>query len=161
MVKLSVFRWLINCFICNYINTKGLSMDDRAKVAVLASGRGTNFQSLAQNCEKEDYPASIELLVTDNPDAGALDIAEEMGIESVVIDCGRRKGSMTEEASEEIARMFERRGVDLVCLAGFMRIVKGKLLQDYPLFRLYGSFCGQWCGYRSHNNSEGCASSGG
>ncbi len=106
-------------------------MSKTIRVAVLASGRGTNFKSLAKNCAREDYPASIELLVTDNPEAGALEIAEEMGIDSMVVDCGPKRGSMTGESSENIARTLGERGVDLVCLAGFMRIVKGKLLRDY------------------------------
>lgn len=100
-------------------------------VAVLASGRGSNFQSLARACASDSYPARIVLLVTDNPDAGALRIAREHGIESAVVDCGPRTGSMTPESSEMIHDLCTERGVGLVCLAGFMRIVKGRLLDAY------------------------------
>lgn len=106
-------------------------MKDKLKVGVLASGRGSNFEALAKACQAEDYPATIVILIVDNPDAGALKIAERMGIESVVVDCGPKRGSMTPASSEEMTRLCKERGVGLVCLAGFMRIVKGKLLEEY------------------------------
>ncbi|MFO7915794.1 MAG: phosphoribosylglycinamide formyltransferase [Candidatus Krumholzibacteriales bacterium] len=108
-------------------------MPENLKVGVMASGRGSNFRSLAVSCAGEDYPADISLLVTDNPGAGALQIAEDMKIESAVVDCGSRKGSMTPHSSERICSLFEERGVGLVCLAGFMRIVKGRLMEQYSL----------------------------
>lgn len=108
-------------------------MSHNLKVGVMASGRGSNFKSLALSCAKEEYPAEIALLVTDNPDAGALQIAEDLGIEKAVVDCGSRRGSMTPQSSEKICSLFLERGVGLVCLAGFMRIVKGRLLNEYSL----------------------------
>lgn len=106
-------------------------MGKKLNVAVLASGRGSNFEALARACKEEDYPARIVLLVSDNATAGALNIAEKFGIESKVIDCGPKKGSMTEEASALLARLCRQKSVDLVCLAGFMRIVKGELMREY------------------------------
>jgi phosphoribosylglycinamide formyltransferase-1 len=106
-------------------------MNDKLKVGVLASGRGSNFKALAEACRDEDYPAVIDLLIVDNPGAGALKIAADLGVESVCVDCGPRKGSMTLESSEEMYRILESRGVGLVCLAGFMRIVKGRVLEEY------------------------------
>ena len=106
-------------------------MKDKLKVGVLASGRGSNFEALAKACQAGDYPATIVILIVDNPDAGALKIAERMGIESVIVDCGPKRGSMTPASSEEMTRLCKERGVGLVCLAGFMRIVKGELLEEY------------------------------
>ena len=106
-------------------------MKRRINVAVLASGRGSNFEALAEACREEGFPAAVVLLIVDNPEAGALRIAERFDIESVVIDCGPRKGSMTEESSERMFALCEQLGIDLVCLAGFMRIVKGALLDRY------------------------------
>jgi len=108
-------------------------MSHNLKVGVMASGRGSNFRSLALSCAKKEYPAETALLVTDNPNAGALQIAEDLGIEKVVVDCGSSRGSMTPQSSEKICSLFMERGVGLVCLAGFMRIVKGKLLNEYSL----------------------------
>ena len=106
-------------------------MKEKMKIAVIASGRGSNFQALAAACGNEAYPAGIALLISDNPDAGALEFARDNGIESAVIDCGPKRGSMSHESSEEMYRLCDARGVELVCLAGFMRIVKGKLLDEY------------------------------
>jgi len=108
-------------------------MHGNLKIGIMASGRGSNFRSLAEHCRKEDYPADIVILVTDNPDAGALEIAGDMSIRSIVVDCGKRRGSMTPESSREIYRLFRESGVELVCLAGFMRIVKGRLMEEYSL----------------------------
>lgn len=106
-------------------------MKDKMKIAVIASGRGSNFQALAEASMEEDYPAEIALLISDNPYAGALKFARENGIENAVIDCGPRRGSMSKESSAEMHRLCAERSVSLVCLAGFMRIIKGKLLDEY------------------------------
>ncbi len=106
-------------------------MKERMKIAVLASGRGSNFMALAGACREEGYPAEIALLISDNTEAGALVFARETGIESVVIDCGPKRGSMSLESSEEMYRLCRKRRIELVCLAGFMRIVKGRLLEEY------------------------------
>ncbi len=106
-------------------------MKRRTNIAVMASGRGSNFQALAEACRDETFPAVLRVLIVDNPDAGALRIAERMGIESVIVDCGPRKGNMNPESSEEIYNICKGRNIELICLAGFMRIVKGRLLEEY------------------------------
>jgi phosphoribosylglycinamide formyltransferase-1 len=106
-------------------------MKEKTKIAVLASGRGSNFQALDRACREDGFPAEISLLLSDNPDAGAVGYAVAEGIESAVIDCGPKRGSMSRESSEEMYRLCEAGGIGLVCLAGFMRIVKGKLLDEY------------------------------
>lgn len=104
---------------------------DKLRVAVLASGRGSNFKALAEAALEEDYPAEIALLVVDNPEAGAIATAENMKIEHVTVDCGTRKGSMTPESSERIFDLCSERNIGLICLAGFMRIVKGRIMDEY------------------------------
>ena len=106
-------------------------MKKKMKIAILASGRGSNFRALAEASREEGYPAEISLLISDNPEAGAIEFAQENGIESVLIDCGPRRGSMSLESSEEMYRLCHERGIELLCLAGFMRIVKGRLLDEY------------------------------
>jgi len=106
-------------------------MSDTVRIAVLASGRGSNFEALARACLDEKFPAVMRLLITDNPEAGAVAIARSMGIEQAVVDCGPKRGSMTPESSERMAQLCAARRIDLVCLAGFMRIVKGALMTAY------------------------------
>lgn len=106
-------------------------MSGKHTVAVLASGRGSNFEALAAACRDTSYPARIALLITDNPAAGALAIAKSFGVETAIVDCGPKRGSMSPESSAEMARLCRERSVELVCLAGFMRIVKGELMREY------------------------------
>ncbi len=106
-------------------------MKERAGVAVLASGRGSNFEALARACIDREYPAVIKVLIVDSREAGAIAVADSFGIECAVVDCGAKKGSMTPESSEMMATICAERGVGLVCLAGFMRIVKGALMAEY------------------------------
>ena len=106
-------------------------MTEKLKIAVLASGRGSNFKALAEACSVKGFPAEIALLLVDNPDAGALRTAESLGIEAVIVDCGPKRGSMTRESSERMTALCREHSVGLVCLAGFMRIVKGSLLDEY------------------------------
>jgi len=103
----------------------------KINIAVLVSGRGSNFEALALAALEDDYPARIALLVSDNPGAGALRTAERMKIESKIVDCGGSRGGMTSESSREIRDLCVERRVKLVCLAGFMRIVKGPLMDEY------------------------------
>jgi phosphoribosylglycinamide formyltransferase 1 len=106
-------------------------MKERKRIAVLASGRGSNFEALVRACRDDDYPARIAVLIVDRETAGAISIADAFGIERVVVDCGEKKGSMTPESSDRMASICAERSVDLVCLAGFMRIVKGALMTRY------------------------------
>lgn len=106
-------------------------MKEKTGVAVLASGRGSNFEALARACLDGDYPAVIRVLLVDSPEAGVIAIADSLGIEWIAVDCGAKKGSMTPESSETMANICARRHVGLVCLAGFMRIVKGALMSAY------------------------------
>jgi phosphoribosylglycinamide formyltransferase-1 len=106
-------------------------MRKKLGIAVLASGRGSNFEALARACLEEGYPGAIRVLITDNADAGAIAIAHAFGIKHAVVDCGPKRGSMSPESSEEMARICAAHRVDVVCLAGFMRIVKGALMAEY------------------------------
>ncbi|MDZ7859983.1 MAG: phosphoribosylglycinamide formyltransferase [Candidatus Krumholzibacteriota bacterium] len=106
-------------------------MNSQINVAVMASGRGTNFKALAENCAEDDFPAVLKHLIVDNPKAGALNIAKEMNIESTVVDCGPIRGAMSSESSRLISDIFQELEIGLICLAGFMRILKGDLLDEY------------------------------
>jgi phosphoribosylglycinamide formyltransferase-1 len=105
-------------------------MNKTLKIGVLASGRGSNFQAIVDAIETGYIQARIHLLITDNPEAFSLERAEKHGIESLVMrpkDYGTRDEYFTAIASE-----LKGRGVGLVVLAGFMRIVGKPLLTAYP-----------------------------
>ena len=89
------------------------------RIAVLGSGTGSNFQALL---EAEDLGGEIVLVISDQEGAGILDKAEKAGIPHCVVKGGK-------ELCERILKKLD--GIDLVCLAGFMRIVKEPLLSAY------------------------------
>jgi phosphoribosylglycinamide formyltransferase-1 len=103
----------------------------RCRVAVLASGTGTNFKAIAATCRNEDFPAGVACLITDNPEAGAIAIAREHRIPHHIIEAGKKRGHLTEGAEEKIVEICRQYEVDLVALAGFMRILRGMLLDAY------------------------------
>jgi phosphoribosylglycinamide formyltransferase 1 len=99
-------------------------------LGVLASGRGSNFQSIIDEIESGGLKAVIKLLITDKADAFALDRAKKHNIEFIFLD---PKNFVSKDAYfEGIAEEFIKRGVELVVLAGFMRIVRKPLLDAFP-----------------------------
>lgn len=104
---------------------------ERCKVVVLASGRGSNFKAIAQRCLDADYPAEIACLITDNPSAAAVTIAGQFGIPVHHVRAGAKKGRLAEGEEERIVSICEEAGAGLVFLAGFMRILRGPLLERY------------------------------
>jgi phosphoribosylglycinamide formyltransferase-1 len=100
-------------------------------VGVFASGTGSNFRAIAEACRDDDYPAQVVCLISDNPDAPALDSAETLGIPSYVVPVTEKRGRLPREAEEEMADLCVGHNVDLIVLAGFMRILKAALLDIY------------------------------
>lgn len=101
----------------------------KLKVAVFASGNGSNFQALADGARDGRIDADIRLLVCDKPSAPVIKRAEAAGIETYVI---RPREYPSREAYErEILIELKRRGVELVVLAGYMRIVTPVLVDAY------------------------------
>jgi phosphoribosylglycinamide formyltransferase-1 len=110
------------------------------RVAVLVSGRGTNMHALLKAQQGGKLPnASIVLVLTNNPEARALDIAKEFGVETVVLDSKPYKGRR-EDYDREVVKILRDKKIDIVCLAGFMRILspvligafKNKILNIHP-----------------------------
>ncbi len=100
------------------------------KIAVLASGRGSNFQALIDAIESRKIIAEIKLLIVDNPSAYAIQRAHNYSIEYLYIDPS--KYPTKDEYYSEVANQLRMREVELVVLAGFMRVVKKPLLDAYP-----------------------------
>ena len=100
------------------------------KIGVLASGRGSNFQAIIDSIETGYIQARINLLITDNPKAFSIERAAKHGIESLVML--PKKYASRDEYFTAVASELKSRGVGLVVLAGFMRIVGRPLLEAYP-----------------------------
>jgi phosphoribosylglycinamide formyltransferase-1 len=100
------------------------------KLGVLASGRGSNFQSIIDEIEAGSLNASISLLITDNPDAYAIERAKKQSIKHLYLNPHDFKSK--NDFYTRIAKELVKRDVDLVILAGFMRIVGKPLIEAFP-----------------------------
>lgn len=98
-------------------------------IAVFASGAGTNFEAIAQACISGQLDATVALLVCDKPAAEAVARAERLGIECFAFN--PKDYATKSEYEQQIVALLDSRGVELVCLAGYMRIVGEKLLSAY------------------------------
>lgn len=103
----------------------------KLRLGVLASGSGSNLQAIIDSIEAGTLPAEIAIVVSDKSEAYALKRADKHRIETAVIDT-RGFGSM-EEFDAELVRLLKRHKIDLVVLAGFMRIVTRVLINAFPM----------------------------
>ena len=99
-------------------------------LGILLSGRGSNFEAIAKNVAAGKIPnARIAVVISNKPDAEGLEIAKRMGLEALVIPS---KGKPREEHDREVVAALEQRRVDLVCLAGYMRLLSPWFVRQYP-----------------------------
>lgn len=97
---------------------------------MLASGRGSNFQSIIDAINNKNLKAQILLLITDNPSAYAIERAKKHDIEHLVLR--PKEYSSRDDFYRKIAEELQKRDVGLVVLAGFMKIVGKPLIDTYP-----------------------------
>ena len=105
-------------------------MADLLKLGVLISGNGSNLQSIIDHIEKGSLKAIIKIVISNNPEAYGITRAKKHGIPVVVLKNGDFKNK--EEFDLELIRILKNNGVDLVILAGFMRIITPALLKAFP-----------------------------
>jgi phosphoribosylglycinamide formyltransferase-1 len=90
------------------------------RLGILLSGRGSNFEAIAENIECAALAAEIAVVISNRPEARGIEAARERNLPAVVL---ASKGVEREEYDRRLARELQERGVDLVCLAGFMRLL--------------------------------------
>jgi phosphoribosylglycinamide formyltransferase 1 len=100
------------------------------RLAVLLSGRGSNFVAIAGAVERGEIPdCRITAVVSDEPTAPGLLRARERGLPAFAVD--RRAYTSRRAHEEEVRRILERQGADLVCLAGYMRLLSPEFVSAY------------------------------
>jgi phosphoribosylglycinamide formyltransferase-1 len=103
----------------------------KIKLGVLASGRGSNLQAIIDNIEKGILPADIVVVISDQPDAYSLERARKHNIPAIHISAKGYKGKRDEYDALLVKELLKRK-VELVCLAGFMRIITPALIRAFP-----------------------------
>jgi phosphoribosylglycinamide formyltransferase 1 len=100
------------------------------KIGILISGRGSNMVAIVDAVRSGEIPGSeVAVVISDIPDAPGLTKARERGVQTVVIE---RRGRPRAEHDAEIAEELAKRGAELVCLAGYMRLLSPEFIRAFP-----------------------------
>ena len=99
-------------------------------LGILLSGRGSNFEAIAKNIAAGKIPnARIAVVISNKPDAGGLETARKLGLTTLAIPS---KGKPREDHDREVVAALQEHKVDLVCLAGYMRLLSPWFVQQFP-----------------------------
>ena len=99
-------------------------------IGILLSGRGSNFEAIAKNVAAGKIPnARIAVVISNRTDAGGIETAQKLGLEAIVI---QSKGKAREDHDREVVTALQERKVDLVCLAGYMRLLSPWFVKQFP-----------------------------
>jgi phosphoribosylglycinamide formyltransferase-1 len=101
------------------------------RIGVLGSGKGSNFLAIAGACAAGSLPAQVVLVLSDVPEAGILERARERNIPARFIPPGKFRAKLDEEAERACIEALRSAEVELVALAGFMRVLKGQFLEAF------------------------------
>ena len=98
-------------------------------LGILLSGRGSNFEAIADNVAAGKLDANIAVVISNRPDAGGIESARRRGLKALVIPS---KGKPREDHDREVVAALREHQVDLVCLAGYMRLLSPWFVQQFP-----------------------------
>src|ERR1700704_2634961 len=99
-------------------------------LGILLSGRGSNFEAIAANVSSGRIPEThIAVVISNKADAGGIQTASRLGLTTIVIPS---KGKEREDHDREVVAALKKHRVDLVCLAGYMRLLSPWFVQQFP-----------------------------
>ncbi len=124
-------------------------MAERARVAVLISGRGSNMAALIYAARAENCPFEVTLVTGDNPDARGFELAEAEGVPTARLPDPKDKAQFF----EGLHKTLEKAGIDLVALAGFMRIIPDEFVAkwDGRIVNIHPSLLPKYKGLKTHD----------
>ena len=102
------------------------------KLGILGSGKGSNFRAIADAIARGELDAEVCIVLSDVEDAGILQLARDRGYRAEFIAPGRFKTKLEPEAEARLVELLREAGVELVVLAGYMRMIKAPLLDAFP-----------------------------
>ncbi len=108
-----------------------MSNEQKFRLGVLGSGKGSNFVAIADACHAGSVPAEVAVVISDVPDALILERARERGLSAQFIPPGKFRTKLDDAAEQAYIAALQSAQVDLVVLAGFMRILKGEFLRAF------------------------------
>jgi len=101
----------------------------KPKLGILLSGRGSNFEAIARNVRSGKLNADIGLVFSNRGSAPGLERARQLGLPTAQLDS---KGADREEYDHQVVDLLRQHNVDLVCLAGYMRLLSGYFVAQFP-----------------------------
>jgi phosphoribosylglycinamide formyltransferase-1 len=101
------------------------------RLGILGSGKGSNFASIADACTAGEIPAEVAVVLSDVESAGILKLARERSIVAQFIQPGKFRTKLDEESERAFVTALQSAKVDLIVLAGFMRVLKGEFLRAF------------------------------
>ena len=104
----------------------------RLVLGVLGSGKGSNCRAILEQIHTGHLKADVRIVVSDVADAGILEVAREFGIPHAFLPPGKFRTKLEPEVEQELVRLLQEAGVELVVLAGFMRVLKPVMLDAFP-----------------------------
>jgi phosphoribosylglycinamide formyltransferase 1 len=102
------------------------------RLGVLGSGKGSNFRAIMEQINDGRLDAEVRIVISDVEDAGILSLARDFQIPGLYVRPGRFRAKLEPEIEEDVVRLLREASVELVILAGFMRIVKEPVLRAFP-----------------------------
>jgi len=104
----------------------------RLPIGILGSGRGSNCRAILERIRSGELAADARVVISDVLDAPILDIAREFSVANAFLPPGQFRTRLEPEAEAELVKMLREAGVDLVVLAGFMRVLHAPMLKAFP-----------------------------
>jgi phosphoribosylglycinamide formyltransferase 1 len=104
----------------------------RLPIGILGSGKGSNCRAILERIRSGDLAAEARVVISDVLDAPILDIAREFSVANAYLPPGQFRTRLAPEAEAELVRMLRDAGVQIVILAGFMRVLKSPMLKAFP-----------------------------
>ena len=101
-------------------------------LGLLGSGKGSNCRAILERIRDGKLDAAARVIISDVFDAGILEVAEEFGIPHAYLPPGKFRTRLELEIEQQLVRMLQEAGVELVVLAGFMRVLKEPMLEAFP-----------------------------
>jgi phosphoribosylglycinamide formyltransferase 1 len=99
------------------------------QLGILLSGRGSNFAAIAENIDKGLIPAQIAIVISNRAEAPGIEHARKLGLNALVIPS---KGKIREQHDAEVIAALQQANVDLICLAGYMRLLSPAFVRAFP-----------------------------
>jgi len=104
----------------------------KLKLGILGSGKGSNFRAIADAIVRDELNAEVRVVISDVETAGILDLARERSNRAVFLAPGKFRTKLEPHVEEQLVALLKESGVELVVLAGYMRMIKAPLLDAFP-----------------------------